>query len=122
MYKFVDTNQATRSTPLPSEALNFNYQFLEKVIPGYQTLSVSGRELVPSEIESYQLGIRDGKRHVYARIPERELTVKYRLSAVNNEAFRDAFNHLNVALFTEKTFLFGLTMNRKCCGLAVSLQ
>jgi hypothetical protein len=34
-------------------------------------------ELVPSEIESYQLGIRDGKRHVYARIPERELTVKY---------------------------------------------
>ena len=62
MYKFVDTNQATRSTPLPSEALNFNGQFLEKVIPGYQTLSVSGRELVPSEIESYQLGIRDGKR------------------------------------------------------------
>ena len=52
MYKFVDTNQATRSTPLPSEALNFNGQFLEKVIPGYQTLSVSGRELVPSEIES----------------------------------------------------------------------
>ncbi|EHK9428293.1 phage tail family protein [Enterococcus faecalis] len=102
MYKFVDTNQATHSTPLPSEALNFNGQFLEKVIPGYQTLSVSGRELVPSEIESYQLGIRDGKRHVYARIPERELTVKYRLSAVNNEAFRDAFNHLNVALFTEK--------------------
>ena len=38
---------------------------------------------------------------------------------MNNEAFRDAFNHLNVALFTEKTFLFGLTMNRKCCGLAV---
>ena len=56
MYKFVDTNQATHSTPLPSEALNFNGQFLEKVIPGYQTLSVSGRELVPSEIESYQLG------------------------------------------------------------------
>lgn len=53
MYKFVDTNQATHSTPLPSEALNFNGQFLEKVIPGYQTLSVSGRELVPSEIESY---------------------------------------------------------------------
>ena len=116
MYKFVDTNQATHSTPLPSEALNLTVNF-RKVIPGYQTLSVSGRELVPSEIESYQLGIRDGKRHVYARIPERELTVKYRLSAVNNEAFRDAFNHLNVALFTEKTFLFGLTMNRKCCGL-----
>ena len=47
MYKFVDTNQATRSTPLPSEAL---------------------------------LCLR------------------------------------------KKTFLFGLTMNRKCCGLAVSLQ
>lgn len=30
MYKFVDTNQATHSTPLPSEALNFNGQFLEK--------------------------------------------------------------------------------------------
>ncbi len=43
-------------------ALNFNGQFLEKVIPGYQTLSVSGRELVPSEIESYQLGRSEERR------------------------------------------------------------
>ena len=55
MYKFVDTNQATHSTPLPSEALNLTANF-RKSHPGYQTLSVSGRELVPSEIESYQLG------------------------------------------------------------------
>ncbi len=77
LYNFIDVNEQQTNASLPSEALNFNGSFLEKFILGYQTLSVSGQELVPTEIQSYQLGIRDGKcRHVYARIPERELTVK----------------------------------------------
>ncbi|MGH2233246.1 distal tail protein Dit, partial [Enterococcus faecalis] len=69
---------------------------------GYRTLSVVGRELAPTEIQRYQLAIPDGMRHVYARIPERELTVKFKVEANSNEAFRDSFNRLNVALFTEK--------------------
>ncbi len=102
LYTFVDTNQAPAALPLPSEAMNFNGEFLENLIPGYRTLNVTGRELFGTEIQSYQLGIRDGERHVYARIPKRLLTVKYSLEAANTADFRDRFNKLNVALFTEK--------------------
>ncbi|OTN83683.1 phage protein [Enterococcus sp. 7E2_DIV0204] len=102
MYDFTDTNEHNLSTRLPSEAMYFNGDFLENVVPGYRTLNVTGRELAATEIQSYQLGIRDGMRHVYARIPDRELTIKYELDAPTNEDFRDRFNRLNVALFSEK--------------------
>lgn len=102
MYKFIDTIDAPEKKGLPKEAMSFNGDFLEELVPGYRTLSVSGRELASTEIQSYQLGIRDGKRHVYARIPERELTIKYLLEAPTNEDFRDLFNRLNIALFSEK--------------------
>ncbi|MEQ7302961.1 distal tail protein Dit [Enterococcus avium] len=102
LYSFVDTNQQSTKLLLPSEAMNINGQFLEDLIPGYRTLTVSGRELASTEVESYQLGIRDGKRRVYSRIPERKLTVRYQLIASNNEDFRDKFNKLNIVLFTEQ--------------------
>lgn len=101
MYNFVDTIDIPGKIPLPKEAMNFNGRFLEDIIPGYRTLSVLGRELASTEIKNYQLGIRDGKRQVYARIPDRELIVKYMLVAPSDEDFRDLFNRLNVALFSE---------------------
>lgn len=102
MYKFVDTIDIPEKNPIPKEAMNFNGKFMEELVPGYQTLAVIGRELASTEIKSYQLGIRDGKRHVYARIPDRELTVKYALIAHTDADFRDLFNRLNIALFSEK--------------------
>lgn len=101
MYDFIDTNEKPKSLPLPAEAMNFDGGFLEEKIPGYRTLNVTGRELFGSEIQSYQLGISDGERHVYARIPKRLLTVKYQIEAPTNEDFRDRFNKLNVTLFSE---------------------
>lgn len=102
MYEFVDTVENKPAQALPSEAMNFNGKFLEELIPGYRTLNVTGRELASTEVQSYQLGIRDGLRQVYSRIPERELIVKYQIEAANNESFRDKFNKLNIALFSEK--------------------
>lgn len=101
MYEFTDTLSTPNSIPLPSEAINFNGLFLEERIPGYRTLNVVGRELATTEVQSHQLGIKDGKRQVYSRIPERIITVKYRLEAENNESFRDLFNKLNIALYSE---------------------
>lgn len=101
MYEFTDTSSTPNSIPLPSEAINFNGLFLEERIPGYRTLNVVGRELATTEVQSHQLGIKDGKRQVYSRIPERIITVKYRLEAENNESFRDLFNKLNIALYSE---------------------
>ncbi|MGM0166931.1 hypothetical protein IGI39_001911 [Enterococcus sp. AZ135] len=87
---------------LPARAMNINGSFLESIILGYQTLDVEGRELFETSNEYAQLGIRDGERHIYNRIPSRELTVKYFIKAENEVSFRDKFNKLNIALFTEK--------------------
>ncbi|MGF2943351.1 distal tail protein Dit [Enterococcus xiangfangensis] len=87
---------------LPARAMNINGFFLEALIPGYQTLDVEGRELFETNNEYSQLGIRDGERHIYNRIPARELEVKFFLKAEDDSSYRDKFNKLNVALFTEK--------------------
>jgi predicted phage tail component-like protein len=102
MYNFVDTIESPPKNSIPKEAMNFNGNFLEGLVPGYRTLAVTGRELASTEIKSYQLGIRDGKRQVYARIPDRELTIKYALIGDTDADFRDLFNRLNIALFSEK--------------------
>ncbi|ELT9023514.1 phage tail family protein [Enterococcus faecalis] len=86
----------------PSRAMNINGRFLEDLIPGYQTLDIQGRELFETANEYAQLGIRDGERHIYNRIPPRKLIVKYYLKAEDEASLRDKFNKLNVALFTEK--------------------
>ena len=46
MYNFVDTTERYPGQNLPSEALMFNGNYLENVIPGYRTLYVSGREVL----------------------------------------------------------------------------
>lgn len=87
---------------IPTEAMNFGGKFLEDIIPGYRTLNVQGRELFETNNEYSQLGIRDGERHIYNRIPAREIIVQYYLKAEDDSSFRDKFNKMNVALFTEK--------------------
>lgn len=87
---------------LPKQALNFGGDFLEELIPGYQTLMVEGREMYETDNNYVQLGIRDGESHVYNRIPARKLTVHYLLKTNGKADFRDKFNRLNVALYTEK--------------------
>lgn len=87
---------------LPIRAMNINGYFLEELIPDYQTLDVEGRELFETNSEYSKLGIRDGERHIYNRIPARELKIKFYLKAEDDASFRDKFNKLNVVLFTEK--------------------
>ncbi|MGM0239863.1 distal tail protein Dit [Enterococcus sp. AZ103] len=102
----IDTYGQSIFEGTPSEAINFNGKFLEDMIPGYRTLNVQGRELFGSEENYVQLGIRDGQSHIYSRFPEREIVVQYYLKADSNESFRDTFNRLNMALFTEKEVEF----------------
>lgn len=100
--EFKDTTLLQASNPsLPPEAMNFGGFFLEDLVPGFRTLNVTGRELMSSEVNSYQLGIRDGERSNYTRIPAREIVVLYQLIAEDNESFRDRYNKLNVALYSE---------------------
>ena len=55
MYNFVDTTERYPGQNLPSEALMFNGNYLENVIPGYRTLYVSGREIINTELTELEV-------------------------------------------------------------------
>lgn len=101
MYKFVDTNEVSESVLLPSEALKINGKFIEELIPGYRTLSVSGREALSPEISTFETGARDGSTLKNKRYPARKIVVKYHLIAKTCEAFRVAYNKLASILDVE---------------------
>lgn len=101
MYKFRDINEASDDLVLPSEALQLNGGFIENQIPGYRTLSVSGREALSPEIETYETGVRDGSTIKNKRYPERLIVVQYMLSTDSPEAFREAYNKLASILDVE---------------------
>lgn len=94
MYKFVDTNEVSEGALLPSEALKLNGEYIENLIEGYRTLTVSGREALSPELETFDTGIRDGSTLKSKRYPARYIIVKYQLIAESNEAFREAYNKL----------------------------
>lgn len=98
MYNFINTTKFQGSAALPSEAVQFNGQWIEEVITGYRTLHVSGRELMEHEIEDMQVGNSDGMRLRNRRLPGRTITVTYQLSSNSNAEFRRAFNKLNQLL------------------------
>ncbi len=61
MYSFRDTTITPEGgLALPSEALQINGKFIEVEIPGYKTVSVSGREALSPELESFTTGIEGG--------------------------------------------------------------
>lgn len=103
MYKFIDTTETQEAleSMLPSEALSINGEYIENLIEGYRTLHVSGRESLSAEIESFEVGIRDGSDVLYRRYPARILTVTYQLIAESNEAFRTAYNKIGGILNVE---------------------
>ena len=83
---------------LPSESLIINGVPMEEIIPGFRTLSVSGRELSGRSINAVRRGGGDGALLLNSRLDPRILTVRYRLEASDNDAFRMAFNQLNIVL------------------------
>lgn len=94
MYKFIDTIEASESAPLPSEALKINGQFIEEVIPGYRTLSVSGRDGLSAELGVYETGVRNGSSVKHKRYPAREIIVRYQIITDSANDFREAYNKL----------------------------
>lgn len=106
MYEFRDINSVvSEGNILPSEALFINGEYIEHMIPGYRTLSVSGREALSPELETFETGIRDGSTLKNKRYPARIITVKYQLIAESNEAFRAAYNQLAGILNVEEVML-----------------
>lgn len=101
MYNFRNVNETSESIVLPSEALCFNGEYFENLIPGYRTLNVSGREALSPELTDFETGIRDGSTLKNKRYPSRTIIVTYQLKAETNEAFREAYNQLAYLLDCE---------------------
>lgn len=101
MYNFIDVTEVSEGNLLPSEALKLNSEYIENLIPGYRTLSVSGREALSPELSTYESGVRDGSSLLNRRYPARTIVVKYQLIAETNEAFREAYNQLGNILNVE---------------------
>lgn len=103
MYAFVDTvNSGIVGTNLPTEAMSYNGIYLENEIDGYRTLSVTGRELMESEVTDQEIDGMDGSYYRYKTTPARTITVKYQLRARGSREFRDAFNKMNKLLSGEQ--------------------
>ena len=94
-YEFIDTTEYPKESILSAEAVRFNGKWLDNEVPGFRTLCVSGRELMSCEVVDEKIGNTDGTQYQYKRYPARQITITYQLTAKNDTAFRDAFNHLN---------------------------
>lgn len=105
LYDFTDTQEVPKLRGLPSEALMINGIFIENLIEGYTTISTVGRELIKKEISSEVIGSTDGAFFDYSRIPDRIITVRFKLEASNSEDFRNKFNKLNEVLNVEQAKL-----------------
>lgn len=108
LYGFRDTTDTSGAlgSNLPSEAMNFNGKFLENEIPGYRTLTVSGRELIGSEFKVKDIEGLDGTIWKEKYLKPRTITVKYQINASSNKEFRDAYNKMNLLLSGEQVKIY----------------
>lgn len=103
MYAFVNTvNSGIVGTNLPTEAMSYNGVYLENEIDGYRTLSVTGRELMESEVTDQEIDGMDGSYYRYKTTPARTITVKYQLRAKGSREYREAYNKMNKLLSGEQ--------------------
>ncbi len=93
-YQFRDVNENIAATPIPAEAMQINGVYLETEIVGYRTLYVKGREALSPELETLEIGTRDGSIRKSKRYPARIITVGYQLMAADDAAFRESYNKL----------------------------
>lgn len=105
MYEFIDVTEQQPAGTLPAEALSLNGEYIENLIPGYQTLHVSGRESYVQENNDIEVGMHHGTFLSGRHYPAREITVTFQLLCSSNAAFRQAFNKLNQILDVENAKL-----------------
>ena len=99
MEEYKSIKRTTQSEiKLPSEAMVFDDVILEEEIVGYQTLSVTGRELIGYNIATVPVDGMDGVSFESASLPPRNISVRYKLKADSPEDLREKFNQMNQIL------------------------
>lgn len=104
-------------TNLPQEAVKINGQYIEDVLPGYYTITTSGREGLPAELSTYTVGVTDGETIKGGRYPVREITVEFALKGDSLENLRDKMENLaNLLSLEEADFVFNDESDRYYTG------
>ncbi|MDT2669156.1 distal tail protein Dit [Enterococcus dongliensis] len=99
-YRFRDTTENDEfEIWLPTSAMIYDGRIFEQEIEGYQTLYVEGREMISLEFETEKKNI--GVHISNQRLPERTLTVHYKLSEHNPTEFQRSFKKLMRLLYNE---------------------
>lgn len=96
MYNFKDTIDNTNGiTALSSEAVSLDGEYIENNVPGYRTLSVSGRETMDYDItdENRPIGM-DGTEYYGKRQVARILTIKFSLTGATAYQFAQRYRTL----------------------------
>lgn len=98
---------ALERTNLKNEAVKIDGLYIEDLIPGYTTMSSTGREALPLEFETYTVGSTDGEFIKYTKYPARTITVEFFIEAADETALLDKLNHLaNLLSVDEADFVF----------------
>jgi predicted phage tail component-like protein len=105
VYQFRDITADADDTFLPAEAVNFNGVQLDTAVPYFRTLQVTGRELIASDIDSYEVGNNIGEYFRSRKVGTREIEVVFQVKAPSNELYRETFNKLNLYLQAEEAKL-----------------
>ncbi|RHW46819.1 hypothetical protein DS832_04845 [Bombilactobacillus bombi] len=97
-FRNLQTNSTYDVDLLPPEAMSFkwhgNYMYLEELIPGYQTLQVTGRELMGYKVNEENPPGMDGTLLESAYLPARDIEIKYLLKTDDPNDFRQKYNKL----------------------------
>ncbi|MFK4787509.1 distal tail protein Dit [Lactococcus petauri] len=106
MYKFRDTTKRKHQSEhifIPTSAMIYKGTFIERLIEGYQTLSVEGREMYSLNHEMQEL--QYGGIITNTKLPPRVLTIKYKLEDKDSESLQNKFDELMAFLFSEEDVL-----------------
>lgn len=82
--------------------IKFNGITLNNEIKGLRVETISGRELLGTEIQEINRPILFGSTYVKKKYPTRDIVVEYSLQAPTKEAYRIRFNKLNALLRKEQ--------------------
>ncbi|WP_304533011.1 distal tail protein Dit, partial [Faecalibaculum rodentium] len=78
--------------------IKFDGKWLEAQVPGFQVISVSGRELMSYDVNEKKIPGIDGASYTGSEIGSRDIEVTYRLCAPMLEARQIRMNKLNSLL------------------------
>ena len=97
MYDYASLKR-TESTVLqraPVDNMRINGTPIEDIVQGYRQLTVKGRSLLNREISTTKIAGRRGVWVDSVNDSEREIEIKYKLTAVTSQVMRGSFRELN---------------------------